>query len=95
MHVIRSRIQHALQRNKTLKSIEYLGCTVEHFRNHIESQFKAEMSWGNYGEWEIDHIIPIMYNNPTLEEMVQRLHWTNTQPLWREENARKGNRYIG
>jgi hypothetical protein len=34
------------------------------------------------------------YNNPTIEEVVARLHWTNTQPMWREENASKGNRFI-
>lgn len=52
------------------------------------------MSWDNYGEWEIDHIVPIMYNNPTLTEVEQRLHWTNTQPMWKEENMSKGNRQI-
>jgi hypothetical protein len=53
------------------------------------------MSWTNYGEWEIDHIIPLMYENPTLDDIVARLHWTNTQPLWKHENAAKGNRFIG
>ena len=53
------------------------------------------MSWDNYGEWEIDHIIPLKYNNPSIEEVQERLHYSNTQPLWARENRAKGNRHIG
>ena len=54
------------------------------------------MSWENYGKiWHIDHIIPISYKNPSLDEVIQRLHYLNTQPLWASENISKGNRYIG
>jgi hypothetical protein len=53
------------------------------------------MSWENHGEWEIDHIVPIKYNNPSLKEIIVRLHYTNTQSLWKEENMAKGNRYVG
>lgn len=56
------------------------------------------MSWDNHGEWHIDHIIPIKYMPdgvaPTIEEVYRRLHYTNTQPLWAEDNLSKGNRYI-
>lgn len=95
INIVRSRVRSALQTNKSKKTIEYLGCTIEHFREHITKQFREGMSWDNYGEWEIDHIIPLMYNNPTTGEIAERLHWSNTQPLWAEENASKGNRYIG
>ena len=49
------------------------------------------MTWDNYGEWHIDHITPLKYNNPSLEEVIERLHYTNTQPLWAEDNLSKGN----
>ncbi len=81
--------------NKEKKSIEYLGCTIEEFKQHIEEQFKEGMSWDNHGEWHIDHITPLKYGNPTLEEVVERLHYTNTQPLWAAENIAKGNKYVG
>jgi len=42
-----------------------LGCDIETFKKNIESQFEEEMSWENYGDWEIDHIIPIKFNGPT------------------------------
>jgi IS30 family transposase len=64
-------------------------------RIHIEKQFKEGMSWDNYGEWEIDHIVPLKYQNPTLEQLVERFHYTNLQPLWATENRSKSNKFIG
>jgi len=93
--VVSSRVRHALKSEKSKKSLEYLGCTIKDFRKHIEKSFIEGMSWENYGEWEIDHIIPVKYENPTIEEVIERLHWTNCQALWRVDNMSKGNRYIG
>ena len=54
------------------------------------------MNWDNYGnEWHIDHIVPVKYSKPSLEDIIDRLHYRNTQPLWASENISKGNRYIG
>ena len=44
------------------------------------------MSWKNYGQWHIDHKIPLKYNKPSLEEVVQRLQYTSTQPMWASES---------
>lgn len=90
------RVREALKRtSKSQRTYEYLGCTIEELRDHIEKQFKDGMSWDNYGsEWHIDHKIPIMYKNPTSAEVSERLHYTNTQPLWKKENMTKGNRFI-
>ena len=73
---------------------EYLGCNIEKFKKHIEQQFTEGMPSENYGEWHIDHKIPLKYNKPSLEEVDQRLHYTNTQPMWASENMSKGFRYI-
>jgi len=81
--------------SKSKKSIEYLGCSILAFREHIEKQFVDDMSWENQGAWHIDHRIPIKYNNPTDEQIIERLHYTNCQPLWACDNLKKGNRYIG
>ena len=68
------------------------------FRAHLESQFKDGMSWDNYVDWHIDHRVPLRYKldgkTPTLDEVAQRLHYTNTQPLWASENIAKSNRYV-
>ena len=98
-HVVRNRVYHALQGNKEMSSKEYLGCDIQMLRQHIESQFTEGMSWKNYGsEWHIDHKVPLKYQQngqpPTLEEVAERLHYTNTQPMWASENISKGNRFI-
>jgi hypothetical protein len=93
--VVRSRIYSALKQDKKLSSKEYLGCNMNDFKIHIEKQFKPGMTWDNYGEWHIDHIIPLKYKKPTLEQTYERLHFLNTQPLWASDNISKGNRYIG
>jgi hypothetical protein len=92
--IVSHRVWSALKENKVGRSLEYLGCDIPFFRAHIESQFTPDISWENYGKWEIDHIVPIKYNNPTMDEVVERLHWSNTQPMWAGENAAKGNKYI-
>ena len=97
INIIRSRSYKALKcadikKNKT--TMEYICCTIEEFKTHIQNKFKEGMTWENQGEWHIDHIIPLCYNNPTMEQTIERLHWTNTQPLWASENIAKGHRYI-
>jgi len=94
-NIVRNSVYRALHSDKEKHSIEYLGCSIQHFKEHIEKQFIDGMTWDNYGEWQIDHIIPLKYDNPTLEETIERLHWENTQPLWATDNISKGNRYIG
>jgi len=61
--------------------------------NHIKSQMTKDMNGQNYGkgtkQWSLDHIIPILFDNPTTEEMIQRLHYSNLQPLF--GNRKKSN----
>jgi len=52
------------------------------------------MSWENYGEWELDHKVPISLAT-TVEEIYSLNHYTNFQPLWASDNKSKGNRFIG
>ena len=92
--VVWRRVYIALKSDKEMSSTEYLGCNIETFKQHIEQQFTEDMSWENYGEWYIDHKIPLKYHKPSLEEVAQRLNYTNTQPMWTSENMSKGCRYI-
>ena len=99
-NIVSSRVRKALNSDKSKTSLEYLGCTIEQFKEHIGFQFETGMNWDNFGKiWQIDHIIPIKYKQdgeePSLEDTIERLHWTNTQPLFSEENKSKGNRFIG
>nr|QBK85980.1 MAG: hypothetical protein LCMAC101_05750 [Marseillevirus LCMAC101] len=101
-HIVSCQVRTALKTAKSQRSIKYLNCDIKTFKKHIEKQFEEGMTWENHDKsspeirrWEIDHITPIKYGNPTIEEVIERLHYTNTQPLWADENAAKGNRYKG
>ena len=69
-----------------------IGCNTIEFINHLQSKFKKGMTWSNYGEWEIDHIKPSCLAFD-LNEVKVLNHYTNLQPLWKEENNLKGNTY--
>ena len=99
---VNRRIHHTLKGTGTAPSFDMLGCTVQDFKDHITAQLHDGMTWDNYGpasttqrHWNIDHITPLKYGAPTLEEMVERLHYTNTQPMWASDNMAKGSRYVG
>lgn len=80
--------------SKNDSSIEILGCDMEFYKQYLEERFQDGMSWDNYGEWHIDHIRPIAsFDLSKDDEMRQCFHYTNTQPLWAEENLSKGNKY--
>lgn len=70
---------------KSSKSLELLGCSMQYYKQHLESQFKPEMSWSNYGKiWEVDHIIPCSkFDLINKEEQHECFHFTNTQPLFK------------
>ena len=103
-NIVSGHIRHALKSDKDRGSLDYLGCSIETLRWHIGQQFEPGMTWETYGSgpdtWQIDHIVPIKYPGkdggaPTLDEVTERLHWTNCQPLWTTDNIAKGNRFIG
>ena len=89
------RIREALfYVGKTQSTIKYLGCDIESFRWHLESQFQEGMTWENYGEWEIDHIVPLsIFNLEDIHQQKYAFHYTNCQPLWKHDNLSKLNRF--
>jgi hypothetical protein len=38
---------------------DLLGYTAAELKLHLESQFEPDMTWENYGEWHIDHVVPV------------------------------------
>lgn len=96
---LRSLLSTALDRNqKQCSAVRDLGCTMDEFRSHLESRFYSRedgtrMSFENYGEWHLDHIKPLSSFDLSLPgEQSQAIHFTNIQPLWREDNLSKGKR---
>ena len=90
----------SIKKNKDNRTLEYLNCDINTFKNWIERQFTSEMNWDNIGTvWQIDHIVPILYKingqSPRECDVIRRLHYMNTQPMLSWQNMSKGNRYIG
>jgi hypothetical protein len=79
--------------SKTSKTQEMLGVDWEVAKAHIERQFTKGMNWNNYGEWHIDHIIPLASAN-NKEELMKLCHYSNLQPLWAEDNLSKSDKII-
>ena len=77
---------------KSERTMVLIGCSVDEFREHIESQFQDGMTWDNHGVngWHIDHVVPCAAFDLTDQEQ-QRVcfHFTNLQPLWAIDNLRK------
>lgn len=96
-HILRLRLLDALKRNNTTKrhsALILLSCSIEQCKQHIENQFKPEMSWNNHGSyWEIDHIKPCdSFDLTDIEQQKQCFHYTNLQPLTISENRSKKNK---
>jgi hypothetical protein len=70
-----------------------VGISYVEFKAYLESKFLNGMSWDNRGEWHIDHIIPLS-SAKSEEELISLSHYTNLQPLWAEDNLKKGNTII-
>ena len=94
--VLKGRIYKAVKMGyKSAHTAELLGCTLDQFKAHIECLWLPGMTWENYGfcGWHLDHKIPIAsFDLADPEQQKQCFHWTNFQPLWAEDNFKKGAR---
>jgi hypothetical protein len=73
---------------KSQKTCELLGCSPEEFKSHLESTFTEGMTWDNYGEWHIDHIIPCAAFDQT-DDTERMACWNrrNLRALWGQEKS--------
>ena len=52
------------------------------------------MTWDNHGQWHIDHIKPCAKFDLTDKDQQKAcFHYTNLQPLWKEDNLSKRDSY--
>ncbi len=89
----------SLKTNKISKNRRHwenlVGYSKKILKQHLEKQFKKGMTWDNYGEWQIDHIVPLSffkYNSTNDVEFKYCWSLHNLQPLWKEENYRKNDK---
>jgi hypothetical protein len=97
----RTAIYQVLKESNVEKNKHYfdiLQYTPESLIKHLESQFENNMNWDNYGEWHVDHKLPITsFNIEEMgdEEFMRCWSLENLQPMWGNDNIRKSNKIIG
>ena len=90
-HRLRSAIAGGF---KSGSAVRDLGCSIEDLKRYLESKFEIGMSWKNYGEWHIDHVVPLSwFNLENREQLIYACRFDNLQPLWAEDNIRKSDKY--
>jgi hypothetical protein len=96
----RTAIYQVLKESNVEKNKHYfdiLQYTPEKLINHLDLQFKGGMNWDNYGEWHVDHKLPITHFNIIEmgdDEFMKCWSLENLQPMWGEENIRKSNKVV-
>jgi len=100
---LRNRLYHAVKGNfKNGSAVRDLGCTIEELKEYLEAKFEPGMTWENWGRgggkdvWNIDHVRPLSSFDLTDRKQLKKVcHYTNLQPLWAEDNMRKGDKMPG
>ena len=86
---LRERIRDYMKGNHIgKKTKEIVGLDYKEFKTYISNKFTENMNWDNYGDWHLDHIIPLC-EAKTEEDLFKLNHYTNLQPLWAEDNLKK------
>ena len=80
-----------------VSSLNQLGCTIEEYRSHIESQWEDWMNWKNYGpdldtQWQIDHKTPLDWFIKNSSNPHEANHYSNLGPLRGRDNIEKSNK---
>ena len=96
----RTRINEVLKKTNTVKNqttINLLGCNTNFFIKYLEKLFEKNMKMKNYGEWHLDHIVPLNYfvkNYDMNDENTVQIafHYSNLQPMWAKKNIIKSDK---
>lgn len=72
---------------------EMLGCNRQEFKEYIINSLLDDMTLENFGEWEMDHTIPISsFKFETQNEIKTCFNYKNIKPMWKSENRQKYNK---
>lgn len=93
---IRGRIySYTKYGGKSKTTFEIVGLTAQELKIYIENKFTNGMTWENYGPygWHIDHKIPLD-SAKTEKDLYDLCCYTNLQPMWWNENLKKGSKIL-
>lgn len=97
-NAMRAEIRTSLNGTKNGRRWQVLvGYTLQDLIKHLEKQFQPGMTWDNYGQWHLDHIIPLAafhYSEPSDIDFKRCWALENLQPLWAQDNMQKKDKII-
>lgn len=97
-HRISQGILKSLKQKKSGLSWESIvGYTAEMLMRHLEKQFLPGMSWANFGDWHVDHKVPVAaFNFAGPYDIDFKRCWDlkNLRPLWAKDNISKGKKLM-
>lgn len=92
----RSILQKVLKRTNRRKDatcVTILGYDGQTLKMHIERQFTKGMAWPNYGEWHIDHVVPVAeFLRQGLIDPAIINALSNLRPMWARDNILKSDK---
>lgn len=91
-HTFSSRMYGWVKNKKGMRTKQIIDYGWQELKVHLEKQFLPGMTWENYGEWEIDHIIPLSkFKIADVHDPQVKRAWclTNLRPLWASDNRKK------
>jgi hypothetical protein len=93
---LKNRIYKVIKENNlkfTFSYEEIFRCSIEELEIYLKNKLIDNMTFENYGEWEVDHIIPVSsFDFSKKENIFKCFNYKNLQPLWKNENRSKFNK---
>jgi len=71
-----------------------MGYSVDELKEQLQTRWNDGMNWDNYGDWNIDHVVPTSFFVFTdYSDLAFKACWSlkNIQPMWRGDNSSKSN----
>ena len=105
-NVVREGLKHYMStgqtNSETRATSELVQTSIEHFKQHMESQFQPGMTWLNFGlgdnSWVIAHgakPVSTISDFEDKEQVDACFHYTNLKPHWSVLNVRESDRLTG
>lgn len=100
---INEQISKSIRRSLKLKRPgahweDFMPFNLNQLMKRLKDNFEKGMSFANYGDWQIDHIVPLThFKFDSVYDEGFKKAWSlkNLQPMWAFENQSKSNRYKG
>jgi hypothetical protein len=88
-----SRIRETIKKynlNIKFSYLDMLGCVRTEFKKYIIDNLLEGMTLENFGEWEMDHTIPISsFKFESMDEIKTCFNYKNIKPMWKSDNRHK------